>query len=93
MAESRAVLERSPREVRFGGEFGDRPRRFGDRQAVWIIDLGPEGGDEGGRLMAEGSPASVAQVEASYTGQYLKRYFAPGARKKSRASRREKVVT
>ncbi|GIK52827.1 MAG: UvrABC system protein A [Planctomycetota bacterium] len=61
--------------------------------ADWIIDLGPEGGDEGGRLMAEGSPASVAQVEASYTGQYLKRYFAPGARKKSRASRREKVVT
>lgn len=38
-----------------------------------IIDLGPEGGDEGGQVMAEGTPEDIAQVEQSYTGQYLKR--------------------
>ena len=40
-----------------------------------IIDLGPEGGDEGGYLVACGTPEEVAKVENSYTGQYLKRYF------------------
>ena len=38
-----------------------------------IIDLGPEGGDGGGRIVAEGTPEQVAAVEASYTGQYLKK--------------------
>ncbi len=38
-----------------------------------LIDLGPEGGDEGGTVVAVGTPEAVAQVEASYTGQYLKR--------------------
>jgi excinuclease ABC subunit A len=38
----------------------------------WIIDLGPEGGDAGGYVVAEGTPEQVAQVEASYTGQFLK---------------------
>ena len=38
-----------------------------------IIDLGPEGGDEGGQIMAEGTPESIAQVTNSYTGQYLKK--------------------
>lgn len=38
-----------------------------------IIDLGPEGGDEGGQVMAEGTPEDIAQVDQSYTGQYLKR--------------------
>lgn len=38
-----------------------------------VIDLGPEGGDEGGQIMAEGTPEAIAQVENSYTGQYLKR--------------------
>ena len=37
-----------------------------------IIDLGPEGGDEGGNIVAEGTPEQVAACEASYTGQYLK---------------------
>jgi len=41
--------------------------------ADWIIDLGPEGGDAGGQIVAEGTPEQVAQVEASYTGQFLKR--------------------
>jgi excinuclease ABC subunit A len=42
------------------------------RCADWIIDLGPEGGDRGGELVAVGTPEEVAQVSASYTGQYLK---------------------
>jgi excinuclease ABC subunit A len=41
--------------------------------ADWIIDLGPEGGDAGGEIVAEGTPEQVAQVAASYTGQFLKR--------------------
>src|SRR6185437_13721890 len=37
-----------------------------------IIDLGPEGGDKGGQLVAEGTPEEVVKVKGSYTGQYLK---------------------
>ena len=40
--------------------------------ADWLIDLGPEGGDEGGTLVCAGTPEEVARCEASYTGQYLK---------------------
>jgi excinuclease ABC subunit A len=40
--------------------------------ADWIVDLGPEGGDAGGEIVAEGTPEQVAQVETSYTGQFLK---------------------
>ncbi len=40
--------------------------------ADWIIDMGPEGGDAGGQVIAEGTPEAVAQIEASYTGQYLR---------------------
>lgn len=42
------------------------------KTADWIIDLGPEGGDKGGMIIAEGSPEEVAQNKNSYTGQYLK---------------------
>jgi excinuclease ABC subunit A len=42
------------------------------RAADWVIDLGPEGGAAGGRLVAEGAPEQVAQVEASYTGRFLR---------------------
>jgi excinuclease ABC subunit A len=42
------------------------------KTADWIIDLGPEGGGGGGRIVAEGTPAQVAEVAASYTGRYLK---------------------
>jgi excinuclease ABC subunit A len=42
------------------------------KTADWIIDLGPEGGSGGGRLVAEGTPEDVAANEASFTGQYLK---------------------
>ena len=38
-----------------------------------IIDLGPDGGDNGGQIIAEGTPEEVAKVEGSYTGQYLKK--------------------
>ncbi|NLG96314.1 MAG: excinuclease ABC subunit UvrA [Chloroflexi bacterium] len=41
------------------------------KTADWIIDLGPEGGANGGRVIAEGTPEEVAQVESSYTGQFL----------------------
>ena len=42
------------------------------KSADWIIDLGPEGGDEGGRIVAEGSPESIAAVSESYTGKFLR---------------------
>lgn len=42
------------------------------RSADWIIDLGPEGGMAGGRIVAEGTPEQVAQVEGSWTGRYLR---------------------
>jgi excinuclease ABC subunit A len=48
------------------------------KTADWIIDLGPEGGDEGGHLVAAGTPEQVAAVEASYTGQHLRRVLAAG---------------
>jgi excinuclease ABC subunit A len=44
--------------------------------ADWVIDLGPEGGEEGGRIVAEGTPEEVARVKASYTGQHLGRVLA-----------------
>ena len=43
------------------------------KSADWLIDLGPEGGDAGGEIIAEGSPEDVAAQPASYTGQYLQR--------------------
>ncbi len=42
--------------------------------ADWIIDLGPEGGDRGGEIVAEGAPEQICRVEASYTGRYLRAY-------------------
>ncbi|HSO13756.1 MAG TPA: excinuclease ABC subunit UvrA [Anaerolineales bacterium] len=42
--------------------------------ADWIIDLGPEGGDRGGELLAEGTPEQVMNVKGSYTGKYLKEH-------------------
>ncbi|MBI3290615.1 excinuclease ABC subunit UvrA, partial [Candidatus Microgenomates bacterium] len=41
------------------------------KNSDWIIDLGPEGGDKGGQLVAEGAPRDVSKVKFSYTGQYL----------------------
>ncbi|MBX6320378.1 MAG: excinuclease ABC subunit UvrA [Rhodospirillaceae bacterium] len=56
------------------------------KTADWIIDLGPEGGDKGGRIVAVGTPEEVAQVKESYTGQYLAPYLGP--RLPTRARRR-----
>jgi len=42
------------------------------KQADWIVDLGPEGGEAGGEVIAVGTPEQVADVEESYTGQFLR---------------------
>jgi excinuclease ABC subunit A len=47
------------------------------KTADWIIDLGPEGGDKGGSIVATGTPETVADTAASYTGQYLAPYLTP----------------
>ena len=46
------------------------------RNADWILDLGPEGGEGGGRIIAEGTPEHVASVEGSFTGEFLRRHSA-----------------
>ena len=46
--------------------------------ADWVIDLGPEAGDEGGKLVAAGTPEAIARVEASHTGRYLKAVIPSG---------------
>ena len=43
------------------------------RQADWVIDLGPEGGRRGGRVMAQGTPEEIAGCVESFTGRYLKK--------------------
>jgi excinuclease ABC subunit A len=48
------------------------------KTADWVIDLGPEGGEEGGRLVAAGTPEQLAQNEASHTGRYLRDVLAVG---------------
>ena len=49
------------------------------KTADWLIDLGPEGGAGGGRIVAEGRPEDVAEVAESYTGRYLAPYLARAA--------------
>ena len=51
------------------------------KSADWVVDLGPEGGDRGGELLAEGTPEQVARVEASFTGHYLAKALAQPARR------------
>jgi excinuclease ABC subunit A len=45
------------------------------KTADWVIDMGPEGGTGGGRVIAEGTPEQISQTPTSFTGQYLKRYL------------------
>jgi excinuclease ABC subunit A len=45
------------------------------RNADWVLDLGPEGGEDGGRVVGQGRPAKIAVTPGSYTGQFLKRYY------------------
>jgi len=50
------------------------------RSADWVIDLGPEGGDRGGQIVAEGTPEQIAAAKNSYTGRYLRKNAANAAR-------------
>ena len=52
------------------------------KTADYIIDMGPEGGDGGGTVIAEGTPEEVAKVKKSYTGRYVKKYLEQGKKKK-----------
>ncbi len=45
------------------------------KTADWIIDLGPDGGDKGGKIIVEGTPEDIVKVKNSYTGQFLKKYL------------------
>ncbi|MCZ6453480.1 MAG: excinuclease ABC subunit UvrA [Alphaproteobacteria bacterium] len=51
------------------------------KTADWIVDLGPEGGDKGGRVIASGTPEDVARTAGSFTGEYLAAYLPTQARK------------
>jgi excinuclease ABC subunit A len=64
------------------------------RNADWIIDLGPEGGSDGGRIVAQGTPEQVARIKKSYTGQALTPYFSHGRRNgaEARASDAEAIT-
>jgi excinuclease ABC subunit A len=64
------------------------------KTADWIIDLGPEGGDRGGRVVAEGTPEQVAKTTGSYTGEVLRPALAPGTGHRAAAatSRRTRAV-
>ena len=54
------------------------------RNADWIIDLGPEGGEEGGRMVAQGPPEAMARNKKSYTGQALAEYYKHAAHRQTR---------
>jgi excinuclease ABC subunit A len=55
------------------------------KTADWILDLGPEGGDKGGRIIATGTPEDVADTAGSFTGEYLARYLGRKRKKRKRA--------
>ncbi len=55
------------------------------KTADWVLDLGPDGGTGGGRMVAEGPPEAIVKVAESYTGQYLARYLPRSASAKKRA--------
>lgn len=45
------------------------------KTADWVIDLGPEGGDDGGKIVAEGTPEDISENTQSYTGRFLKKFL------------------
>ena len=62
------------------------------KTADWVIDLGPEGGEQGGEVVAAGTPEAVARIERSYTGQFLRTALQkgkPSTKKKKRATKRK----
>jgi excinuclease ABC subunit A len=62
------------------------------KTADWLIDLGPEGGEEGGELVASGTPEDVAAIDASYTGQFLADLVEPKVKRRRPRRRREAVA-
>jgi excinuclease ABC subunit A len=58
------------------------------KTADWIIDLGPEGGDKGGRVVAMGTPEEIVRVPESYTGRYLAPYLRSGVAAPARPRKR-----
>jgi excinuclease ABC subunit A len=60
------------------------------KAADWVIDLGPEGGDEGGRIIAEGTPEEIARVKDSYTGEHLGRVLAAHEKRRKASARAER---
>ena len=59
------------------------------KTADWVIDMGPEGGDGGGEIVAQGTPEDICQVKASYTGRFLRDVLTRRPLKKVRAKARE----
>ena len=57
------------------------------KQSDWIVDLGPEGGEAGGEIVAQGTPEDVADVERSYTGQFLRELLPVGGARRGLAAR------
>jgi excinuclease ABC subunit A len=62
------------------------------KTADWLIDLGPEGGEGGGEIVATGTPEEVAAVAGSYTGKFLAELVEPAKPKRRRAAKREPVA-
>jgi excinuclease ABC subunit A len=56
------------------------------KTADWIIDLGPEGGDGGGEIVAQGTPEDIVKAKKSYTGEFLKPVLERGAKKRKRVA-------
>ena len=53
------------------------------KTADWVVDLGPEGGDGGGQVIAHGTPEDVAATPESFTGRFLRPILAPSPRRKA----------
>ncbi|HEX2265042.1 MAG TPA: excinuclease ABC subunit UvrA, partial [Solirubrobacterales bacterium] len=62
------------------------------KTADWLVDLGPEGGEGGGEIVATGTPEEVAAVAGSYTGRFLAELVEPAKPKRRRAAKREAVA-
>jgi excinuclease ABC subunit A len=61
-------------------------------EADWIVDLGPEGGGGGGRVVAEGTPEDIAACKASHTGRFLKKVLSGAKRHAAAAGRRPRAA-
>jgi excinuclease ABC subunit A len=62
------------------------------KAADWVIDLGPEGGDKGGDLVAAGTPEQIARNAASHTGRYLRRVLDLGRPSGAAPKRRQRAA-